>query len=65
MINGERDPDRLEALRLPGLGASREDLREALRGVVRDHHRIMLRLHLTQVDAMDAAIRTVEDRTAA
>src|SRR6202043_35193 len=40
--------------------ASPEDLREALRGRVTKHHRFLLRLHLNQIDALDAAMATLD-----
>jgi transposase len=40
--------------------ASHEELREALRGRVTNNHRFLLRLHLNQIDALDAAVATVE-----
>jgi len=44
------------------LRASRGSLVEALRGRVREHHRFLLRLHLAQVDALNAAIQKIENR---
>src|SRR5689334_16646032 len=68
MAAGEGDPERLAALAHPRLAATPERLREALRGRVTAHHRFLLRLHLDQVDAPDAAIgridREVEKRLA-
>lgn len=63
LIEGERDPDRLAELGSAWLKASKEELRDALHGFVREHHRFMLRLHLDQVNALDAAIQNVEART--
>jgi transposase len=63
LIEGERDPSRLAELGSPWLKASRDELRAALHGFVREHHRFMLRLHLDQVDALDGAIQDVEART--
>jgi transposase len=63
LIEGERDPDRLAELGSPWLKASKNELRAALHGFVREHHRFMLRLHLDQVDALDGAIEDVEART--
>ena len=37
-----------------------ESLREALRGRVTKSHRFLLRLHLGQVDAIDAAIAEID-----
>jgi transposase len=40
--------------------ASHEEFREALRGRVTKHHRFLLRLHLNQIDALDAAMATLD-----
>jgi transposase len=65
---GETDPAKLAALAHPRLAATPERLREALRGRATRHHRFLLRLHLDQVDALDAAIgridREVEEQLA-
>jgi transposase len=60
LIAGETDPDALAALAHPRIKAAPEALREALRGRVTRHHRFLLRLHLQQVDAFDAAIATID-----
>src|SRR3954451_22083913 len=60
LVAGETDPGRLAALAHPRLSATPERLREALRGRVTAHHRFLLRLHLDQVDALDAAIARVD-----
>src|SRR3954451_7276382 len=57
---GEDDPARLAALARPRLAATPERLREALRGRVTAHHRFLLRLHLDQVDALDAAVGRID-----
>ena len=62
LIEGETDPDRLAALGSAWLKASKEELRAALHGFVREHHRFMLRLHLDQINALDAAIQSLEGR---
>ena len=62
LVAGETDPDRLIDLTRGRLQASRADLRDALQGRVTDHHRFMIRLHLTQIDALDAAVATIEAR---
>ena len=68
LVAGETDPARLAALAHPRLSATPERLREALRGRVTGHHRFLLRLHLDQVDALDAAVgriyREVEEHLA-
>src|SRR5689334_24906749 len=60
LVAGETDPGRLAALAHPRLSATPERLREALRGRVTGHHRFLLRLHLDQVDALDAAVARVD-----
>jgi transposase len=57
---GETDPGTLADLADRRLKASREQLREALRGRVTDHHRFLLRLHLGQIDALTAAAERVD-----
>src|ERR1700687_5664870 len=60
LIGGETDPDRLAALAHRRIKAPAEVLREALRGRVTRHHRFLLRLHLQQIDALDAAIAGID-----
>src|SRR3954468_3936410 len=60
MASGETDLGRLAALAHPRLSATPERLKEALRGRVTGHHRFLLRLHLDQVDALDAAVARVD-----
>jgi transposase len=62
LIAGETDPERLVALTDGRLKAPREQLVEALRGRVREHHRFLLKLHLSQVEVLEAAVRDVEGR---
>jgi transposase len=62
LIAGETDPDRLADLTGRRLKATRADLRDALHGRVTDHHRFMIKLHLTQLDALETAIATIEAR---
>jgi transposase len=60
IIRGESDPRRLAELGHPRLKATKAELAEALEGRVRDHHRFLLRLHLSQIDALDASIGLIE-----
>jgi transposase len=60
LVAGESDPAKLAALAHPRLTATPERLKEALRGRVTRHHRFLLRLHLDQVDALDAAIARID-----
>jgi transposase len=56
LIAGQKDPAKLARLADHRVRASQETLREALRGCVTKHHRFLLRRHLNQIDALDAAI---------
>jgi transposase len=60
MIAGETDPVKLAALADRRIKASAAELREALHGRVTNHHRFLLRLHLGQIDALDAALRAID-----
>jgi transposase len=60
LIAGESNPDRLAQLAHRRIKASPEALREALRGRVTRHHRFLLRLHLQQIDAINAAIGDID-----
>jgi transposase len=60
LIAGETDPERLAQLAHRRIKAPPEALREALRGRVTRHHRFLLRLHLQQIDAIDAAIGEID-----
>jgi transposase len=60
LIAGETNPTKLASLADRRVKASPEEFREALRGRVTKHHRFLLRLHLNQIDALDAAIATVD-----
>ena len=60
LIAGETNPAKLASLANRGVKASHEELREALRGRVTNNHRFLLRLHLNQIDALDAAVATVD-----
>ena len=56
---GETDPAALAALSRR-LKAPKDKLRAALQGRVTRHHRFLLRLHLSQIDALDAAIAAID-----
>lgn len=62
LVAGETDPHRLADLTQGRLKASRADLLDALHGRVTDHHRFMIHVHLTQLDAIETAIATIEAR---
>ena len=60
LIAGQRDPAKLARLADPRVQASQETLRQALRGRVTRQHRFLLRLHLDQIDGIDAAIAKID-----
>ena len=60
LIAGQRDPAKLARLTDRRVKASQDALREALRGRVTKNHRFLLRLHLGQIDALDAAIAEID-----
>jgi transposase len=60
LIRGETDPERLAGLTTGRLKATRTELVDALHGHVTAHHRFMLELHLTQIEALETAIATLE-----
>jgi len=62
LVAGERNPERLADLADERVKASRGELVAALHGRVTAHHRFMLKLHLTQIEALEAAVREVEAR---
>ena len=60
MIAGRSHPEALAALAGRGIRASHQELRDALHGRLRNHHRFLLRLHLEQWDALGTAIETID-----
>ena len=60
LIAGETDPSKLAVLAHPRIKAPPAQLREALRGRIMKHHRFLLRLHLQQIDAIDAAVAEID-----
>ena len=60
LIAGETNPAKLASLADRRVKASAEEFRDALRGRVTKHHRFLLRLHLNQIDALDAAMATID-----
>jgi transposase len=65
LIDGETDPATLAALAHRRIKASPEALRAALHGRVTRHHRFLLRLHLQQADAIDAAVAAIDEEVEA
>ena len=62
MIAGESNPEVLASLADRRVKATRAELREALRGHLSDTHRFLLQTHLTQWDALEAAVKAIDRR---
>ncbi len=62
LVAGETNPERLADLARGRVKASRAELVAALHGRVTAHHRFLLQLHLTQIEALEGAVREVEAR---
>jgi transposase len=60
IIDGQTDPERLASCVSGRVKASRAELLEALRGRASAHHRFMLKLHLSHIDALDKAVAAIE-----
>ena len=65
LVRGETEPERLADMATTRLKASREQIVEALRGTVTDHHRFMLKIHLDQIEQLEGAVRALEERARA
>src|SRR5512144_501733 len=64
LLAGEDDPAVLAELAKTRLRAKRGQLREAMRGWFGEHHRVMLRAHVTHIDQLSAAIDGLDGRIA-
>lgn len=62
---GESNPDKLVEHADRRLKAPRKQIVEALRGVVRPHHRASIKRHLAMYDAIQAMIAEIDDEVAA
>jgi transposase len=62
LTEGETDPDQLIKLIDRRVKASPDQRHAALRGRVTEHHRFLLRLHLRQIDALNAAAAEIDQR---
>ena len=61
LIAGHTMPQALATLAHRRIHATVDELEAALRGRVTAHHRFMLKLHLDQVDAIDAALARIDE----
>jgi transposase len=60
LIEGQTDPEMLLGLVQRGVKAAPERIVAALTGRITDRHRFLLRLHLRQIDAIDAALAEID-----
>lgn len=60
LAGGEGDPERLADQVHTRIRASRAQIVEAVRGRMSAHQRLLLRIHLAQADAIDAAIGEID-----
>jgi transposase len=60
LIEGQTDPELLLGLVQRGFKAAPEKIVAALTGRITDRHRFLLRLHLRQIDAIDAALAEID-----
>jgi transposase len=65
LIAGQTMPQVLASLAHRRIHASTDELEAALRGRVTAHHRFLLKLHLDQIDALDAAIASIDQEVSA
>ena len=62
LVAGERDPERLADLAKRRLRSKIPELRQALRGRFGDHHALLVRLSLTHIEQLEAAIAELDAR---
>lgn len=60
MVSGQSDPAKLAALASERIKAKPDELKRALHGRMRDHHRTLIKLHLAQVDGTNAGIAELD-----
>jgi transposase len=60
IIAGQTNPEVLADMAVGNARKKKADLIEALRGRVTDHHRILLKLHLELIEALEEALRKVD-----
>jgi transposase len=65
LIAGQTMPQALASLAHRRIHASTDELEAALRGRVTKHHRFLLKLHLDQIDAFDAALARIDEEVSA
>jgi transposase len=65
LVAGQTMPQALASLAHRRIHASVDELEAALRGRVTKHHRFLLKLHLDQIDAIDAALARIDEEVSA
>jgi transposase len=65
LVAGETEPTKLAELAHRRIRASPQELCDALRGRVTNHHRFLLALHLKQIDALDDAVAKIDQEVEA
>lgn len=65
IVEGETDPEKLADLGSSRLRATREELIEALRGIVTPHHRATIHRHLLLIDTIETAVADIDTEVAA
>jgi transposase len=59
IADGESDPAREEGLAVGRVRASQAELEAALTGTISEHHRFLLREHLTQIEHLERAVERI------
>ena len=62
MAGGEDDPQVLAQLTYGSLSDKREEIAEAVTGLMRDHHRFLLKGHLARIDHLAGHIEEMDSR---
>jgi transposase len=62
VVAGETDPQALAKLARGRMRSKHSDLREALTGRIRPHHRLLLRTHLHLIDSLEVAVAALTEQ---
>ncbi len=62
IVAGECDPAKLSTLGSSRLSATKGELRDALHGCVREHHRFLINQHLKTIEQLEATIAAFDGR---
>lgn len=64
LLDGEDDPERLSELARGRMRSKREELKQAVQGTLREHHRFLLKSHLRQLNFYDTQIAELDQEIA-